>query len=106
MTEPLPRAFEHCETIAGVAADALALELMLSSLPCLSRSSLELLAQRVVDRLDDLDGDADEEQDDFGGGNVEDERQLEDGILHPVYGVDQTRPAWAPPGYDWVASHA
>lgn len=44
--------------------EVLPIDLLLSSIPCLPRRALDLLAQRAIDRLDELDGDPDLEAND------------------------------------------
>lgn len=46
---------------------------MLRVIPSLPRPVLARLTERLLERLDDLDGDPDLEDDDPGGGNVTDE---------------------------------
>lgn len=136
MAEPLasPAAFVDRRPLCGTEADAITLELLLSAIPTLPRSIVEQLAERLVDRLDELDGDPDDEESDLedsfafsgtalglieslwsgpgceltdpGGGDVGDEGEQEVARTVAVYGVDQTRPDWAPPGYAWEKSHA
>lgn len=60
----------------------------------LSRAELEDLTERLIGRLDAIDGDPDLEDDDPAGGNPEDvgEYDYARGLPLPVYGVDQRRP--------------
>ena len=83
----------------------LPLNVALAIVPTLPRLILSRLVARAIERLDELDGDADlepeateqddepeiddePELDDHGGGNVEDEP--ENGVVHPAYGIDQS----------------
>lgn len=69
---------------------------LFGAIPSLPRAELERLAERVIETMDDLDGDPDLEDDDPAGGNVEDEGEPEDwrsdGIEadRPVYVEDQS----------------
>lgn len=86
--------------------------------PPTPRAAIERAIESLIDLLDLIDGDPDAEEVDLedsfgfsgnaqrliadlwngpgcplmdpGGGNVEDEPQLEDGHSHPAYGVDQS----------------
>lgn len=49
---------------------------MLTALPALRRPDLASIAHRAIDRMDEIDGDPDREEDDWPGGNVEDEGQM------------------------------
>ena len=93
----------HFRTTQGVRAIGahLPLNLALAILPTLPRPYLARLVANAIDLLDERDGDADlepevteqddePEQDDHGGGNVEDEGEPENGIVHPAYGIDQS----------------
>ncbi len=63
------------------ASPAMPLDLILSAIPSLPRPILSRLTARLIDHLDELDGDTDledddpAEEDDHAGGNVEDEPQ-------------------------------
>ena len=99
-------------------AAALPLTLIAQAIPRLSRDALEGLAEALIDRLDEIDGDPDEEAngteddpithwdncgpgcpftepdfgvDDQGEHTVEDEGEPEHD-LHPLYGIDQSQP--------------
>mgnify|MGYP001067958006 CR=1 FL=1 len=52
---------------SGGGATALPLNLLAQAIPMLSRSDLEALTERLIDRLDWLDGDPDLEEDDPAG---------------------------------------
>lgn len=71
------------------------LDAMLSAIPSLPRAALARLVQKAIDRMDDIDGDPDLEEDDPAGGDVCDE--LHDVREHyqprPLYGVDQSKGA-------------
>jgi len=84
------------------------LNVALAIVPTLPRPILSRLVTRAIERLDELDGDADlepevteqddepeiddeHEEDDHGGGNVEDEGEPENGVTHPCYGPDQSK---------------
>lgn len=96
-------------------AAALPLALLEQAIPSLTRDELAALAERVIDRLDEIDGDPDEEQPDVedsfvitwqaranstGPGcpiadcdhGVEDLPHDEDSFLFASYGVDQSQP--------------
>jgi len=49
---------------------------MLKALPRLGRIDLASIAHCAINRMDDIDGDSDREEDDWPGGNVEDEGQV------------------------------
>jgi len=89
------------------------LEALLMAMPSLPRTTLERAVERMIDRLDVIDGDADHEPDgdELDGGNAEDEALTADvqfghgpgcsisdpdwdrdadEMDHPVYGEDQT----------------
>ena len=82
------------------------LNVALAILPTLPRPYLARLVANAIDQMDRLDGDTDlepevaeqddepeiddePELDDHGGGNVQDEGELENGIVHAGYGIDQ-----------------
>lgn len=82
----------------------LPLNVALAIVPTLPRLILSRLVARAIERLDELDGDADlepeateqddepeiddePELDDHGGGNVEDEGEPESGVMHPACGI-------------------
>lgn len=55
------------------------------------RFAIECQIEALIELLDQDDGDCDLEEDDWTGGNVEDERQdCGHYLLPPIYGVDQT----------------
>jgi hypothetical protein len=76
---------------------ALPLEAMLSAIPSLPRPILARLTAHLIDRLDELDGDPDVEEDDHSGDPLDlyGESPSEDGSpvlpTKPIYGVDQSR---------------
>ena len=99
----------HVHTAQGSRAIGthLPLNVALAILPTLPRPYLARLVANAIDLMDRLDGDADlepevteqddepeiddePELDDHGGGNVEDEGEPENGILHSGYGIDQS----------------
>lgn len=55
------------------------------------RASLEAAIENMIALLDVIDGDCDLEEDDPAGGNVDDERQLDDARLMPAYRIDQNQ---------------
>lgn len=75
-----------------------------------NREAIENEIERLIALLDAYDGDPDLEDDDPGGGNVEDEPQMGEGQeyyrLLPVYRIDQTLgPVNMKEGYrDWRRS--
>ena len=99
----------HVHTAQGSRAIGthLPLNVALAILPTLPRPYLARLVANAIDLMDRLDGDADlepevteqddepeiddePELDDHGGGNVEDEGEPMNDILHPAYGIDQS----------------
>jgi len=77
-------------------SEALPLDYMLSALPSLPRPLLARLTERLIDRLNELDGDPETEEDDhgeeddWGGGNSEDEGEQDNRRdARPVYEIDQ-----------------
>ncbi len=76
----------------------------LSVIPSLPRPFLSRLVDRAIERLDEIDGDADledgrddDEEDDPGGGNVEDEgeaAETEDAGGCGEHGIDQRELRW------------
>ena len=48
------------------------------------------LEPEVIEQDDEPEIDDEPELDDHGGGNVEDEGELENGIVHAAYGIDQS----------------
>ena len=48
-------------------------------------SDADLAPQVITPEIDDEPG-----EDDHGGGNVEDEGEPENGLVHPAYGIDQS----------------
>ena len=84
----------------------LTLNVALAILPTLPRPILSRLFARAIERLDELNGDADlepevteqddepeiddePEEDDHSGGSADDEGEREEGIV-PAYGIDQS----------------
>lgn len=74
------------------------LDMLLASVPSLPRPILARLAARMIERLDELDGDPDLEDDDPAGGAADDGGELEEwrpepGFTAPlpIYGIDQRR---------------
>lgn len=59
--------------ITTVGARALPIDLLLSAIPSLPRQLLDRLVERAIDRIDELDGEPDLEDDDPAGANCEDE---------------------------------
>ena len=102
----------HIRTQQGARAigSHLPLNVALAIVPTLPRPILSRLVARAIERLDELDGDADlepevteqddepemddePEEDDHGGGNVEDEGEsveVEDAAGCGSYGIDQS----------------
>ena len=99
----------HVHTAQGSRAIGthLPLNVALAILPTLPRPYLARLVANAIDLMDRLDGDTDlepeateqddepeiddePELDDHGGGNVEDEGEPENGVVHPAYGIDQS----------------
>lgn len=74
-------------------AAPLPVEVLAAKIARLSRNEIEALTERLIDRLDALDGDPDLEDDDPAGGNSEDEGELDysRGLPLPRYGIDQRR---------------
>ena len=85
----------------------LPLNVALAILPTLPRPYLARLVANAIDLMDEQDGDEnlepeiteqddepeiddEPELDDHGGGTVEDEGELENGIVHAAYGIDQS----------------
>lgn len=54
-------------------ASALPLSAVLASIPSYPRPVIERLVLRLIDHMDEADGDPDQEEDHEDGGNVEDE---------------------------------
>ena len=98
----------HLRTQQGFRAigSHLPLNVALAIVPTLPRPILSRLVARAIERLDELDGDADlepevteqddepeiddePEEDDHSGGSADDEGEREDGIV-PAYGIDQS----------------
>lgn len=80
-------------------AAAFPLSLIAQALPKLSRCDLEALTERLIDRLDELDGDPDLEDDDPSGVYDEDGQNTGFGLetpveqlveLMPKYDIDQS----------------
>ncbi len=59
--------------MATLPYEAAPLDMLLSALPSLPRPLLARLTLRLIERLDEIDGNPDDEDDDPGGGNVTDE---------------------------------
>jgi hypothetical protein len=97
--------------------EGLSLDMVAKAIPLLSRCDLKVLAERLIDRLDEIDGDPDLEDDDPAGQMDEDgintgkaivyshgeaiagpgcilsDDDLADGgNLRAIYGIDQTQP--------------
>ncbi|NML95457.1 hypothetical protein [Novosphingobium olei] len=94
----------------------LPLAMLAQAIPMLSRHELESLTERLIDRLDEIDGDPDLEDDDPAGQMDEDEINTGQAIVYrhgiaypgsgcllsdddcvelgptPIYGEDQTQP--------------
>ena len=68
----------------------LPIEAALAILPSLPRPVLSRLVTRMIERLDEIDGDPDREEDDHGGGDVGDEGEAEEGRFIPAYGINQS----------------
>ncbi len=82
---------------ATVPHEAASLEVLLSALPSLPRPLLARLTTRLIERLDEIDGNPDDEDDDPGGGNVEDEGEnagAEDAGGCGEHGIDQRELRW------------
>ena len=60
---------------------ALPLSLLAQAVPMLSRHELASLTERLIDRLDEIDGDPDHEDDDPSGQCDEDDRNTGSGVL-------------------------
>lgn len=56
----------------------------LGALPSLPRPVLNRLVSHLIERMDDLDGDPDNEQDDHGGGAMDDEGEA---LTWPTFGA-------------------
>lgn len=67
------------------------LDLLLAAIPSLPRPFLARLTARLIDRLDEVDGDPDLEPDDFDEDGHDDEAEPIDGDA--FYGLDQ-REVW------------
>lgn len=73
------------------------LDSLLSALPSLPRPVLARLTLRLIERLDEIDGNPDDEEGDPGGGNVEDEgesAEAEDAGHCGDHGIDQRELRW------------
>lgn len=80
-----------------------ALALLLEAIDGLPPQILARLAERAIERLDDAEPDPDLEDDDPGGGNVEDEGEREpagDDCDRFTHGTDQ-RVIYAPHAIQW-----
>src|SRR5438105_928584 len=104
----------HSEQGSRAIGSHLPLNVALAIVPTLPRPILSRLVARAIERMDELDGDADlepevteqddepeeddiGEEDDHGGGNVEDEgegAEYEDAGHVATYGVDQREIGW------------
>lgn len=80
----------------GSGSQPLPLALLAQAIPMLSRNDLEALTERLIDVLDDMDGDTEREDDDQdtsvedeGCDDINDDREEEEGAV-PDYGIDQT----------------
>lgn len=85
----------HPHTLGG--ASALPLSVALAIIPSLPRPLLSRLVARAIERLDEMDGQIDDEDDDPGGGNVEDEGETagaEDTGEVADYAEDQRSFSW------------
>ncbi len=71
-------------------ASALPLDAALAILPSLPRPVLSRLVTRMIERLDEIDGDPEGEEDDEDCG-AEEIGEVEEGRVMPAYGTDQTR---------------
>lgn len=99
----------HIRTTQGSRAIGthLPLNVALAIVPTLPRPNLSRLVARAIERLNELDGDADlepvvieqdhepeiddePEEDDHSGGNPDDQGEPIDGIILPAYGIDQS----------------
>lgn len=72
------------------------IDVLLAAIPGLPRALLDRLTARMIERLDEIDGNPDDEDDDPGGGNVEDEGEMatvED--AGGDYGEDQREMRWS-----------
>lgn len=77
--------------------DATPLDVLLASVPSLPRAILALLTARMIERMDELDGDPDLEDDDPAG--ADDDRGEADpcrpepgfAAIRPIYSIDQRR---------------
>lgn len=83
----------------GERPDAVPLSLILNAMPSLPRPLLSRLVANLIERLDEMDGDPDREDDDHGGGNVEDEGEPDCPESCGVYRIDQR--TFAPEGGAW-----
>ena len=70
-------------------ASALPLDAALAILPSLPRPVLSRLVTRMIERLDQIDGDDELEEDDEDHG-AEEIGEVEEGRMHPAYGIDQS----------------
>ena len=57
------------------------------------------LEPEVTEQDDEPEIDDEPELDDHGGGNVEDEGELENGVVHSGYGIDQSTGPLSPYGH-------
>ena len=70
-------------------ASALPLAAALAILPSLPRPVLSRLVTRMIERLDQIDGDDELEEDNEDHG-AEEIGEVEEGRMHPAYGIDQS----------------
>jgi hypothetical protein len=70
-------------------ASALPFDAPLVILPSLPRPVLSRLVTRMIERLEQIDGDDEREEDDEDHG-AEEIGEVEEGRMHLVYGIDQS----------------
>jgi hypothetical protein len=76
--------------------DAVTLGQLLAAIPSLPRAELARLTEQLIDRMDEIDGDIDLEDDDPAGGSADDvgeeDETNREGVVMPLprYGVDQS----------------
>jgi hypothetical protein len=76
-------------------ASALPFDAALAILPSLPRPVLSRLVTRMIERLDQIDGDDEREEDDEDHG-AEENGEVEEGGMNPAYGIDQSLGALLP----------
>ena len=76
-------------------ASAHPLDAALAFLPSLPRPALARLVTRMIERLDQIDGDYELEEDNEDHG-AEEIGEVEEGRMHPAYGIDQSLGALFP----------